>query len=44
LQRAVVPVAVVLLASVSSEADKKFMESEDALQRKPEEWKSGDIL
>jgi cytolysin-activating lysine-acyltransferase len=43
-QKAVMPVAVVLWASVSSEVDKKLMESEEALQLKPEEWKSGDIL
>jgi hemolysin-activating ACP:hemolysin acyltransferase len=44
-QRAVMPVAVVLWASVSSEVDKRLMESEEAsLQLKPEEWKSGDIL
>jgi hemolysin-activating ACP:hemolysin acyltransferase len=44
-QRAVMPVAAVLWASVSSEVDKKLMESGEAsLQLKPEEWKSGDIL
>ena len=44
-QGAVMPVAVILWASVSAEVDKKLMENEDAsLQLKPEEWKSGDIL
>ena len=44
-QGAVMPVAVVLWASVSAEVDKKLMESEEAsLKLKPEEWKSGDIL
>ena len=44
-QGAVMPVAVVLWASVSAEVDKKLMENEDAsLQLKPEEWNSGDIL
>jgi cytolysin-activating lysine-acyltransferase len=44
-QQAVMPVAVVLWASVSAEVDKKLMDTEDAsLQLKPEEWKSGDIL
>jgi len=44
-QGAVMPVAVVLWASVSAEVDKKLMETEEAsLQLKPEEWKSGDIL
>ena len=44
-QGAVMPVAVVLWASVSAEVDKKLMETEEAsLRLKPEEWKSGDIL
>lgn len=43
-QGAAMPVAVVLWASVSAEVDKKLMETEEALQLKPEEWKSGDIL
>ena len=44
-QGAVMPVAVVLWASVSAEVDQKLMENEDAsLQLKPEEWNSGDIL
>ncbi|KZD21172.1 toxin-activating lysine-acyltransferase [Tardiphaga robiniae] len=43
-QRTVMPVAVALWASVSSEVDKRLMESEEVLQMKPEEWKSGDIL
>ena len=42
-QGAVMPVAVVLWASVSAEVDKKLME-ETSLQLKPEEWRSGDIL
>lgn len=39
------PVAIVLWANVSSDVDKRLMESETVpFELKPEDWKSGDIL